>query len=269
MVLVMSGETILSLAAIMALLPAALSARRTRYERDAVFWALLAAATAGPMLVLVARTADGWRGDFATAMWLTVTATMLIFAAVAILTDHGWRLTPVLTPYLALLAVFATSGQGVDAQHAPLVDDPWTGVHIAFSISTYAMLTIAAVGALAAFQQERALKTKKQTALTRVLPTVVECDRLFVRLLVLSAAVLAIGLATGIATNIADGGPALPFDHKTVLSLAAFAVIAVLLILHFRTGLRGRAVARAVLFAYLLLTLGYPGVKFVTDVLLA
>ena len=97
MVLVMSGETILSLAAIMALLPAALSARRTRYERDAVFWALLAAATAGPMLVLVARTADGWRGDFATAMWLTVTATMLIFAAVAILTDLGINTVKLLT----------------------------------------------------------------------------------------------------------------------------------------------------------------------------
>ena len=31
----------------------------------------------------------------------------------------------------------------------------------------------------------------------------------------------------------------------------------------------GRRAARYVLVAYLLLTLGYPGVKFVTDVLLA
>jgi ABC-type uncharacterized transport system permease subunit len=39
--------------------------------------------------------------------------------------------------------------------------------------------------------------------------------------------------------------------------------------LHYRSGLRGRRAARVVLVAYLLLTLAYPGVKFVTDVLLS
>ena len=38
---------------------------------------------------------------------------------------------------------------------------------------------------------------------------------------------------------------------------------------HFKTGLRGRQAARMVLLAYLLLTLGYPGVKFITDVVLS
>ena len=36
-----------------------------------------------------------------------------------------------------------------------------------------------------------------------------------------------------------------------------------------RRGVRGRRAARVVLLAYLLMTLGYPGVKFVTDVLMA
>jgi ABC-type uncharacterized transport system permease subunit len=39
--------------------------------------------------------------------------------------------------------------------------------------------------------------------------------------------------------------------------------------LHWRTGLRGRRATRFVLTAYLLLTLAYPGVKFVRDVLLS
>jgi ABC-type uncharacterized transport system permease subunit len=42
-----------------------------------------------------------------------------------------------------------------------------------------------------------------------------------------------------------------------------------LLVAHYRSGMRGRRAARVVLLAYLLLTLGYPGVKFVTDVLMA
>jgi ABC-type uncharacterized transport system permease subunit len=57
-------------------------------------------------------------------------------------------------------------------------------------------------------------------------------------------------------------------DHKTILSLLTFAVIALLLVLHHRGGLSGRRAARYVLVAYLLLTLAYPGVKFVTDVLI-
>ena len=48
----------------------------------------------------------------------------------------------------------------------------------------------------------------------------------------------------------------------------AFVVIAALLIVHQRTGLRGQRAARVVLLAYLLLTLAYPGVKFVTDVMM-
>jgi ABC-type uncharacterized transport system permease subunit len=60
----------------------------------------------------------------------------------------------------------------------------------------------------------------------------------------------------------------LRLDHKTVLVLATFVVIVALLWLHFRRGLSGRRAARYILVAYLLLTLGYPGVKFVTDVLI-
>jgi ABC-type uncharacterized transport system permease subunit len=52
------------------------------------------------------------------------------------------------------------------------------------------------------------------------------------------------------------------------LSLTAFVVILGLLLAHHISGLRGRSAARFVLLAYLLMTLGYPGVKFVTDILL-
>ena len=53
-----------------------------------------------------------------------------------------------------------------------------------------------------------------------------------------------------------------------MLSFLTFLVIVVLLFAHGRTGLRGRRASRLILLAYLLLTLAYPGVKFVTDVLM-
>jgi ABC-type uncharacterized transport system permease subunit len=130
------------------------------------------------------------------------------------------------------------------------------------------LLTIAAVAAFAAFLQDRALKVKRPTALTRLLPSVADCEFLLVRLLVICEIILALGLATGMATLYGETGSLLNFDHKIVLTLTAFAVIGGLLAAHYRTGIRGRRAARLVLLAYLLLTLGYPGVKFVTDVIM-
>ena len=57
-------------------------------------------------------------------------------------------------------------------------------------------------------------------------------------------------------------------DHKILLSFLAFLAIALLLVLQTRTGMRGQRAGRLLLAAYLLLTLAYPGVKFVSEVLM-
>jgi len=80
--------------------------------------------------------------------------------------------------------------------------------------------------------------------------------------------VLAVALITGMTIEWIERRALLRLDHKTVLSLLTFAVIGLLLYLHHRGGMSGRRAARYVLFAYLLLTLAYPGVKFVTDVMI-
>ena len=71
------------------------------------------------------------------------------------------------------------------------------------------------------------------------------------------------------ATQYSETGPLLLLQHKTLLSLLAFGLIGLLLIGHRVCGVRGRMAARVVLVSYLLLTLAYPGVKFVTQVLLS
>ena len=150
--------------------------------------------------------------------------------------------------------------------NAPLA---WIGTHIAVSVVTYALLTLAAIAALAATLQERAIKAKKRTRMSGLLPSVAGSEGLFVRLLLASEVILAIGLITGMATLYMTTGQFLTFDHKTTLTLIVFVIIGVILFVHFRTGIRGRLATRIVLLAYLLLTLGYPGVKFVTDILLS
>ena len=76
------------------------------------------------------------------------------------------------------------------------------------------------------------------------------------------------GLMTGMAALYFKSGQVMTFDHKSALAVLVFVVLAILLLLHFQSGVRGKAATQLVLLAYLLLTLGYPGVKFVTDILL-
>ena len=80
---------------------------------------------------------------------------------------------------------------------------------------------------------------------------------------------LACGLLSGMAAEFFQSGELIVLNHKIALSLMTFAVIVVLLLVHARTGIRGRRAARYFLAAYLLIVLAYPGVKFVTDVVLA
>jgi ABC-type uncharacterized transport system permease subunit len=124
------------------------------------------------------------------------------------------------------------------------------------------------VASCAVLVQERALKSKQPGPLSRSLPAIVDAERLELRLLMVAELVLGAGIVTGMALQYFGSGQLLAFDHKTVLSLLAFAIIGTLLFLQLKSGLRGRRAARLVLAAYLLLTLAYPGVKLVTDVLI-
>ncbi len=131
------------------------------------------------------------------------------------------------------------------------------------------MLTIAAIAGLAVIVQDRALKRRRPNALTHILPSVADGEALQVGLLAVCAGVLCLGILTGIATGYRATGGVIDLDHKTLLSVLTFVVVGLLLAAHYRAGIRGRGAARWILAAYLLLTLAYPGVKFVTDVLSA
>lgn len=265
----MSQSLLFGISAILALIPATVAGFRLKGGRDVLFWVTLAVGLAGPLAWVIVQMSGSWQTGLSPALWATITASILIFAIIAISVDQAWRLIPLVGGYLALIGVIAFVWQ-----HAPetsqRISSPgiWTTVHIIVSVSTYGFVTIAAISALAAFLQERALKTKQPTRLSRVLPSVADCERILVRLLTIGEGVLALGLATGVAINIGSSNGLISLDHKTILTIATFVVIGGLLLAHYRTGVRGRIVTRFVLLAYLLLTLGYPGVKFVTDVLL-
>lgn len=265
----MQTGILLGLTAIAAIVPAVVWSWRGTFTRNAVLWSVLCVAAAGPLAVAAQRAHGVWQADFATTIWVTISITMVAFLVVSLAMKNAWRLTPLLSLYMLALGIVGIAWHNVRAEPMPANEvNAWLVAHIALAVTTYALATIAAVAALAAFLQERALKRKQRPPLEGALPSITDCDGLVIALLAVGEAILGLGLISGVAVNLAVGHAPLPFDHKIVFTLGAFVAIGLILFAHARYGLRGRRASRAVLLAYLLLTLGYPGVKFVTDILL-
>lgn len=272
----MSQNVLFSLSALIALLPATVDALSRRAPATSAgqgalrFWLLLAVALGGALAWTLARFSSGWHTGFAASLWLTIAATLACFAALVLAKPEARRLGALLMPYLCALALIALLWEQAPerALSAPL--GLWAVLHIAVSILAYACATLAAVASAGVILRERALKAKRPSgdgAVSR-LPAASEGERLQTDLLVAAAILLAAGLTSGLATQIVEFGTWLPLNHKTILAVVAFAVVIALLLLQMRMGLTGRRTARALLAAYLLLSLAYPGVKFVTDVLI-
>ena len=244
----MIRDILFGLSALIALVPALLLGVRREAARDAIFWSAMAVAVVGPTSWSVVQIGDAWRTGVSANLWVSISVSMVLFSGVAALSRQAWRLASLLTACMLILAILAMAwqqapGPGLDHN----VPAGWVAVHIGLSVATYGLVTIAAVSALAAVLQERALKAKRPNALSRTLPSVADCERLLVRLLGVGEVVLGLGLATGMAVQYEETGNLLAFDHKIILTVTAFVVIGGLLIAHYRSGVRGRGAARFVL----------------------
>lgn len=268
----MGGSISLGIAALLTLLPAALlpfARRESVLAGGGVFWLLLGVATVGPLALDLSVAGGIWRTGFSATLWTIIAATMLIYLFVCLWSGPARGLGGLLLPYLVLLALVALAWSSVPDQ--PLSESlltTWLRVHIGVSLVTYGLITIAAVAGLSVWVRERALRAHRVSAWSQVLPAVADAERLQIRFLIAAEIVLGAGLLTGVASRFKATGELIVLDHKTILSIATFVIIAIVLLLNRGSGLRGRRAARIVLFAYLLLTLAFPGVKFVTEILI-
>lgn len=259
----------LNLSALAALVPASLLAVRPVTGGGSRLWLALAVGAVGAVGWSAVRLARHWDPSLGVALWISVAATILVFAGVVLARPWAGRLASLLGPYLLVLAVLATVTDNPEpAGPVGTLPGGWVILHILVSLATYALATVAAVASLAVVLKETALKAKGESGWRATLPAAADADRLQFQLLLLALVVLGFGIATGMVLELDETGRLLVPDHKTVLTLASFLVIGVVLVLHARSGLRGRRAARAVLVVYLLLTLAYPGVKAVQALLL-
>tara|TARA_R110002110_G_scaffold184524_6_gene391272 strand:- start:56 stop:856 length:801 start_codon:yes stop_codon:yes gene_type:complete len=265
----MTEESLFNLVALIGFAPLIVVSLRTEATTRAVMFALLGATAAGVSSTFIHHIESGWRADLGNALLATVASTLVLAAAISLFRPLMNRYLFLLVPYLFVLCCLGIALAGTSpisaSYHATDISVP---VHIGFSLATYAMLTLAAMAALGATLKERALKLRRSGSLASRLPAVADSESFLILLLTGAEVLLLAGLMTGSILSFDRAGVAFPLDHKTLLSVLAFLVIGALIILHRSVGMRGKLAARLVLIAWILLTLGYPGVKFVTELLL-
>ncbi len=265
----MDDPLVHNLLAALTLAPATLWVLWGRPEKNALFWSLFLLAAAGPLVICARFVQAGWQTGFAAALWVTIAGCILVFLILSVLTRNAHRLACLLMPYLLVLSLSAAVWGSATAETLQGQPPAWIVTHIVTSVLTYILLTLAAIAGAAVVVHEAALRRKKRFRILDRLPSTADSERLELNLLLAAEAVLGLGIVSGMVLQYTLDGVFLTFDHKTLFSFLAFAVIGGLLIAHYKVGVRGRQAARVVLVGYLLITLGYPGVKFVTDVLIA
>lgn len=169
-----------------------------------------------------------------------------------------------LYPLAALLAlinaVVPASGNQV-----PLED--WTlGVHIAFSVLSAGLLTLASITAVAIAILDQVLRNPSSMSLLQRMPPLQTMERFLFQLIGIGFALLSLTILSGLLFVHDLFGQHLA--QKTLLTILAWAMFGVLLWGRLRHGWRGRVAIRWALSAYVTLVAAYFGSKLIVEQIL-
>lgn len=138
-------------------------------------------------------------------------------------------------------------------------------VHILVSIVSYCLLTIAAIQAVLYAYQERQLKRHAKNGVLKALPPMQTMELLLFRLVWLGFGLLTLTLVSGALFSHEIFGAAFTFNHKTVLTILAWLVFAILLFKRLKQNLRGTQAVAWTIAGFALIQLGYFGTKVVSE----
>jgi len=139
-------------------------------------------------------------------------------------------------------------------------------IHILLSIIAYSMLSIAALQALLLAVQEQHLHNKHPGGFIRALPPLQTMETLLFQMITLGFVLQSLSLITGFI-YIEDIFTQ-HLAHKTILSMLAWVVYAILLWGRWHYGWRGKTAIRWTLGGFITLVLSYLGSKLVLEILL-
>lgn len=139
-------------------------------------------------------------------------------------------------------------------------------IHIILSLLAYSLLSLAALQAVLLAVQDYQLRHKHPGGFMRALPPMRVMESLLFQIIAVGFFLLSLALLSGIIYL--DDIFAQHLVHKTVLSILAWLVFAILLFGRWKAGWRGRTAIRWTLGGFLALLLAYFGSKLVLEVIL-
>ncbi len=139
-------------------------------------------------------------------------------------------------------------------------------IHIITSVLAYSVLTLAAVQAILLAYQDAHLRRHQLKGWVRRLPPLQHMEMLLFQIIWTGFLLLTLSLTSGFLY--VDDLFSQQLVHKTVLSMAAWAMFGTLLAGRQLVGWRGRRAMRWTLSGFILLMLGYFGSKLVIELLL-
>jgi ABC-type uncharacterized transport system permease subunit len=147
-----------------------------------------------------------------------------------------------------------------------LENNPQVGSHIIFALLAYAIMTIASLFALLLAYVNYRLKQHKSLINTLNIPPMMTLEKSLFQLVLIGFVLLTCTLLTGFI--FLEDMFAQHKAHKTVFSIIAWIIYAVLLWGHFKKGWRGRLVIYITIIGSSLLTLAYFGSRIVREIIL-
>lgn len=138
--------------------------------------------------------------------------------------------------------------------------------HISLSLLAYCILIIATLYGVQFYFIDKRLKRKDLAIVHSHLPPLMVVERQLYQLVNLGTILLTLALLSGFV--FLDGMFAAQFIHKTILSLVAWCIFAVIALGHMKKGWRGKPVVIAIMVAAFILTLAYFGSRFIQEVIL-
>ncbi len=133
--------------------------------------------------------------------------------------------------------------------------------HVVTSFLGFAGFVAAFGVAIAYLLQERQLKSRKPQLIAYVLPPLDILDRLNVRLVALSVAVLGVGILTGMLFAHQTTGAYWPQDPKSAATLVSWSIYVVALLLRAGAGWRGRRLALILIVGFVLVIFTFAGLS--------
>lgn len=201
------------------------------------------------LLVAQAADADGfawgsWAGSLNLFVWMCVGA-YLIWGCRA-----PYRLLGLaVMPLAAVLLVLAWAAGGAEDSRPSGLGSLFLAFHVGLVLAAFAGFTLAAGLAGVYLWQERRLKRRSATVLRVRAPSLASLDSLIGRTVAVALPALTVGVGIGLARLESAAGS---FDAVMVMTLVAWGVYALFLVLRYEAGWRGRRAAYLALAGFVL-----------------